>query len=91
MLAVLYGGIGVVNIQIESLAFGISSLSQTARDTALQLIPVVLASAVLAVGMTRGVPPDTVASRLQDWPGGRGSECPWFRCRTSCCISWPAG
>lgn len=59
MLAVLYGGIGVVNIQIESLAFGISSLFQTARDTALQLIPVVLASAVLAVGMTRGVPPDT--------------------------------
>jgi len=59
MLTVLYGGIGVVNIQIESFAFGISPLFQTVRDTALQLIPVVLAAAVLAIGMTRGVPPDT--------------------------------
>ncbi len=80
----------MVNIQIESLAFGIASLFQTARDTALQLIPVVLASAVLAVAMTRGAPL-THFTRLLDWPGGRGSECPLCRCGTSCCISWPAG
>lgn len=60
LLAALYGGIGVINIQFESLIFGISPPPVIARDTVSGLAHVVLVSAVLAVAMTRSVPVETV-------------------------------
>lgn len=56
LLALLYGGIGVVNIQIEVLAFRMSSPAEVARVTASGLAEAIGVSAALAWAITRDAP-----------------------------------
>lgn len=60
LLVALYGGIGVINIQFEALAFRMFPPPVIARDTVYGLAQVVLVSAVLAIGMTRGGTAETL-------------------------------
>ncbi len=64
LLTVLCGGIGVVNIQIESFAFGMAPLSATVRDTLLQLVQLVVVTAIVTIGMARSVPAESTAPAL---------------------------
>ena len=64
LLTVLCGGIGVVNIQIESFAFGMAPLSATVRETLLQLVQLVVVTAIVTIGMARSVPAESAAPAL---------------------------
>ena len=64
LLGVLCGGIGVVNIQIESFAFGMAPLSATIRDTLLQLVELVVVIAIVTIGMARSVPAESTAPAM---------------------------
>lgn len=54
LLAALYGGIGVINIQIEALAFGMFPPVTIARNIVSGLAQVAVVSAILTFGATRG-------------------------------------
>ena len=70
LFVALYGGIGVINIQFEGLVFRMFPPPAIARETVYGLAQVVVVSAILALGMTRGVAgqtmpaPDGLAARL---------------------------
>jgi hypothetical protein len=53
LLVFLYGGISVLNIQIESLAFTVQPPGAIVRNVAVGLLEVVAVSAVLAIAITR--------------------------------------
>jgi hypothetical protein len=53
MLSALYGGIGVINIQLEALVFRMFSPSEIVRNTVSGLAQAALVSAILALGGTR--------------------------------------
>jgi hypothetical protein len=65
LLAFLYGGIAVINIQLEALAFKVESPGAVIRSTALGLLEVVGVSALIAFALTREHHKDVaIAGRL---------------------------